>query len=87
MRPADETYRPIPAASEAQILTAIELELATQRARRRPGSGTATVLLRWFSVILLLGLLAAGLGAMWYLQTVAAEHPPVHRATPGGTAR
>jgi hypothetical protein len=80
-RPSTEraSNRIHPGGSE-QILSAVELELAAQRALRPAGHGART-LLRVFGLVLLLGLLAAGLGAMWYLQALAQQlgpgrHPP-----------
>jgi hypothetical protein len=72
--PGRESNRIQPDGSE-QILAAVELELCAARDRRRSGYG-ARMWIRAFGLLLLLGLLAAGLGAMWYLQTVALQQRP-----------
>ncbi len=66
----------------AQILEAVERELLARRLQRRSPSGAPVLVLRIFCVLLLLGLFAAGLGAMWYLQSVAAQHAPPAHASP-----
>ena len=63
--------------ADGQMLLAIERELLIARVTRRSANGKVTLVLRIFSVLLLLGLLAAGLGAMWYLQSLASQREPV----------
>ena len=72
--PGGELKRIEPASSE-QILSAVELELCARRAQRKSSRGTRTVL-RVFGLLLLLGLLAAGLGALYYLQTMTLQPRP-----------
>ena len=77
MATPQDGHRRVQPADNAQVLNAVELELLAKRAQRTSASGTATLLLRVFSFLLLFGLLAAGLGAMWYLQSVAVQQHPV----------
>jgi hypothetical protein len=79
-RPKRES-NPAPAGDREQILCDVDLELSALRAQRRSGNGSRT-LLRAVGLLLLLGLFAAGLGAMVYLQTLAL--PPQRPAPPPG---
>ena len=64
----------VPASADAtQMLLALELELAGKRAMRLSRGGGGRLGLRILSVVLLLGLFAAALGGMWYLQSVALQ--------------
>ena len=76
--PGGELNRTLPD-HNGQILSAVALELAASRAKRDAGQGART-LRRVFGLLLLLGLLAAGLGAMWYLQMVAEQQRPAHHS-------
>ena len=73
--PEFETNARTPVGGE-HLLAAVELELFASRAKRRSANG-ARMVLRVIGLLLLLGLLAAGLGAMWYLQTAALQQRPV----------
>jgi hypothetical protein len=73
--PGHEFKRSDPGGRE-HILAAVEMELSAGRAKRHSANG-ARMVLRVFGLLLLLGLLAAGLGAMWYLQTTALQQRPV----------
>ncbi len=71
-----------------EILKAIRTEAALRRAQRLSGAGDAQrQTIRVLSVCMLFALLAAAVGAMWYLQTSLqgsrrAHRPPASAQTP-----
>jgi hypothetical protein len=73
-----ESERTPPTQSE-QILGDVNLQLALLRAQRASTAGNRTTV-RLCGLLLLLGLLGAGLAAMLYLQTVAFQQRPARPA-------
>jgi hypothetical protein len=74
-----------PATQSEQILGDVDLQLALLRAQRASSTGNRTTV-RLCGLLLLLGLLGAGMAAMMYLQTVAFEQRPA-RPAPALTGR
>jgi hypothetical protein len=67
------------ASQRDQILGSVDLQLALLRAKRASSGGNRTAV-RLGGLLVLLGLLAAGVAAMLYLQTLAFQQRPAHPA-------